>query len=158
MSMSSLEERLCELLRHYENFSNPSMRLYSDEQAKDNIWKEISQNLNTDTDIKETLRKIWDRYVRNLKRVKEMWSGAAAGVCSTDCQTTGLASCSCETLSDRHQYARYGPSYQHATHRPGTPVLPALQLHQPPPHLPDPGRGRQLRILWTLTLCSGWMS
>ncbi|XP_020320220.1 vacuolar protein sorting-associated protein 37D isoform X2 [Oncorhynchus kisutch] len=55
--MSSLEERLCESMRQYENLYNPSMRLYSDKPAKVNSWREISRNLNTDTDIKETCRR-----------------------------------------------------------------------------------------------------
>jgi hypothetical protein len=55
------------------------MGLYLDKHAKDDSWREISRNLNTNTDVKEALKNIWSQYV--LKRVKEMRSGAATGVC-----------------------------------------------------------------------------
>ncbi|KAM9498917.1 uncharacterized protein vps37d isoform 2-T2 [Salvelinus alpinus] len=88
------------------------MRLYSDKPAKVNSWREISRNLNTDTDIKETCRKIRNWYVHNLKSEFGKRSGAAGGVCPTDSQTTRLALCSRETSTDRHRYARYKADIQ----------------------------------------------
>ncbi|XP_023228049.1 transcription factor Adf-1-like [Centruroides sculpturatus] len=73
------QEKLIELVREYTFLYDLSDRRYSDNQRKDDAWKEIAKKLQVrDCDCKKTWALLRDAFRRAIKKRKETKSGQAS--------------------------------------------------------------------------------
>ncbi|XP_066590636.1 uncharacterized protein DDB_G0293860-like [Prorops nasuta] len=73
------QEKLIELVKSHEALYVMTNSRYSDNNFKDNIWKEIAKNLNQPVEVcKKTWNSLRDSFRKSLKKKRETRSGQAA--------------------------------------------------------------------------------
>lgn len=78
---ASLEEKVIEEVRRYNNLYNTSLKDYKDFTMTNNSWKEIAKTLRVEEQICRTKwKKLRDRYVRLRRKIKGKSGDAASGI------------------------------------------------------------------------------